>query len=98
MKLNQAARRPEMVRLTLDDEHTIQAYGESLEFWIQDPQPMSVYGRLVSMRDGNVSDIIEVVRTLVLDENGEPMIAPDQTLPQRTLLSVVELVMRRLGE
>jgi hypothetical protein len=98
MKLSQAAKKPQLTQLELKDQHTIDTYGEPLQFWILDPQPMSVYGDLVNLRDGDVARIIEVVRNLVLDETGEPMIAPDQTLPQRTLLSVVELVMSRLGE
>jgi hypothetical protein len=98
MELKTAIRRPELVKLTLDDAETIATYGEALDFWVQDPQPMHVYAELVTLRDNDFAQIIEVMRRLVLDSQGQPMIGDGETLPHRTLVRVVERVMNRLGE
>ena len=43
MKLNQLAAKPQLIRVEINDEETIKQFGESLEFWIWDRQPMDKF-------------------------------------------------------
>ena len=40
MKLSQLAAKPTLIKLELDDEDVVKEYGEPLEFWIHDRQPI----------------------------------------------------------
>ena len=41
MKLKQLASKPQLMRVTLNDEETLKEYGEELEYWVWDKQPLA---------------------------------------------------------
>ena len=48
MKLSALTAKPVLVQIVLDDEATIAEYGESVDFWTWDRQPMDVFMKLAS--------------------------------------------------
>lgn len=84
--------------LTLDDEHTIAALGESLDFWTWDRQPLDKFMKLASVQENNPSQIIEVVRTLILDEEGKEVIQGDVMLPTSILIRIITKITETLGK
>lgn len=42
MKLSQLAAKPQLVKVVLDDQDTLEQFGEALEFYTWDRQPMEV--------------------------------------------------------
>jgi len=98
MQLKQLAAKPQLIKLTLDDEETISAYGEPLDFYTWDRQPMDVFLKVASSAGKDFSVIIEVVRNLVLDEEGLVVIKDDMTLPSDVLMKVVNKIIESLGK
>ena len=98
MKLSELAKRPQLTRLVLDDEETVAEFGEPLEFWTWDRQPMDVFLKLAAIDQTNTASVIDAVRTLIMDEEGKPILDRDQQLPTRVLMRVITTVVESLGK
>ena len=98
MKLSQLAGKPQLIQIALDDEETVKEFGEALEFWTWDRQPMATFLKLASVDAGNPSSIIESVKTLVLDEEGKEILTGDATLPTKVMMRVISKVVEGLGK
>jgi hypothetical protein len=98
MKINQIASKPQLIMVTLDDEATVKELGETLEFWTWDRQPLDKFMKLASIKQDNPNEIIEVVRELILDEEGKVVIKDDIMLPTQILIRVIQKVVEVLGK
>jgi hypothetical protein len=98
MKLSQIAAAPQLIEIVLDDEQTIQEYGESIQFWTWDRQPLPMFMRLATMSGSDTSSIIEVVRRLILDESGNEIITESSMLPTPVLLRAIARITEMLGK
>ena len=98
MNLSQLTAKPVLVQIIIDDEDTIKEYGESVDFWTWDRQPMDVFMKLASATQTNVTGIIEIVKTLVLDEKGQEILKNDNMLPTSILMKAIGKVTDMLGK
>lgn len=98
MKLTQLAAKPQLIKIELNDEDTIKEYGEPLEFWIWDRQPMDKYIRLAQMKSENIDELISAVNEMVLDEDGKAIINGELTLPTNIMTRVIGKVVETLGK
>lgn len=98
MKLSQLAAKPQLIKLSLDDEETIKDFGEAVEFWTWDRQPLDVFMKLANSDQANAGAMIDVVRTLILDENGKEIIAKDVMLPSTILIKSISKIVETLGK
>ena len=98
MKINQIASKPQLIMVTLDDEATIKELGESLDFWTWDRQPLDKFMKLASVKQDKPDEIIELVRELILDEDGKVVIKDDIMLPTQILIRVIQKVVETLGK
>lgn len=98
MKLTQLAAKPQLIKIELNDEDTIKEFEESLEFWIWDRQPMDKYIKLAQLGGDNMSELIQAVNEMVLDENGQPIIKDDLMLPTTVMTRVIGKVVETLGK
>jgi hypothetical protein len=98
MKLTDLAKKPTLIKMTLDDEDVVKQYGEPLEFYSYDRQPMDQFLKFAqgAAKDENV--IMEAIRTMVLDENGDPAIPEGYSLPGGILMKTVNLIVNNLGK
>lgn len=98
MKLSKIAKKPQLVKVELNDEETITEFGEALEFWTWDRQPMDVFLKLSSIGNDDQGSIIETVRTMILDEDGKQILMGEETIPTPILLKVITKVVEGLGK
>ena len=98
MKLSDIAKKPQLVKIVMDSADIVKEFGEPLEFWSYDRQPMDVFIRLSSVDPENQSAIINSVRELVLDESGKPILSGDLVLPTWVLMKVMTKVVEGLGK
>ena len=89
MKLSQITAKPKLIEIVIDDEDTLAEYGESLSFYTWDRQPMDVFLKLANIETGTSTNVIDVVRTLILDEKGNQILADDKTLPAKLLMKAI---------
>ena len=98
MKLTQLTAKPQLVLVKIDDEETIQEFNEPLEFYTWDRQPLDVFMKLASVDKDTTNNIIEIVRTLILDEHGKEILTNDSMLPTHVLMKAITKVTELLGK
>ena len=98
MKLTQLAAKPQLVKIELTDEETVAEYGESLEFWIWDRQPMDKFVRLAQVKGENMGELISAVNDMVLDEEGNAIVKDGLVLPTAIMTRVIGKVVETLGK
>jgi hypothetical protein len=98
MKLSQICSEPKLVEVKLDDKDVIKEYGEALTFYTWDRQPMDVFMRLANIDQKNTGDLINIVKTLILDEEGKQVLNDKNMLPTSILMKAIAKVTEQLGK
>lgn len=98
MKLSELAKRPQLIKLTIADDDIVAEFGEALEFWTWDRQPMDVFLKLAAIDQGNTASVIDAVRSLIMDESGKPILDKEAQLPTKVLMRVITTVVESLGK
>ena len=98
MKLNQLAAKPQLTKFLLDDKDIVKEFGEPLEFYSYDRQPLDVFMRLANANQQDMGQMIDIVRTLILDEDGKKIITGDAMLPSKVLIACIAKIVDTLGK
>ena len=98
MKLSQLAAKPQLIQVTLDDDQTIKEFGEAIEFYTWDRQPLDVFMKLASASQGDPQSMIGIVKTLILDENAKEIITSETMLPSNVLIKAIGKIVEALGK
>jgi hypothetical protein len=98
MKLSTLAAKPKLALIILDDEDTIKEFGEALEFYSWDRQPIDVFMKLANSTQADTTAMIDIVRTLILDEDGKQIIKGEEMLPSNVLVRAIAKIVETLGK
>jgi hypothetical protein len=98
MKITELARKPQLIEVVLDDEDTVKELGESLIYWTWDRQPMATFLKLSSVREADMASMIDAVRDVILDEQGQPVLVDDRMLPTAILLRIITRTVEHMGK
>ena len=98
MKLEALASKPKLTKITIDEESIVETYGEALEFYIYDRQPMDVFMKLAALEgESSVGDIAELAGSMIMNEEGKQVLSDGNVLPVDVMLKVIEATVTRLG-
>lgn len=98
LKLTQLASKPQLIKITLDKPEFLERYGDELEFWVWDRQPIDQFIKLATTGAENYGDMIRLVNELILDEEGNKIIKGDEALPNDVMAAAIGAVVERLGK
>lgn len=98
MKLNQLAAKPKLITVILDDEDIVKEFGEPVEFYTWDRQPLDTFMKLANANQQDQSQMINIVRTLILDEKGKEIINDENMLPTTILIKAIAKIVEKLGK
>ena len=98
MKLTQLAAKPQLIKITIDDEDTVKEFGEALDFWVWDRQPIEKFIKLATMKSENFEEMVNTVNSMVMDEDGSTVIKDDCVLPTNVMIKVISKVVETLGK
>jgi len=98
MNLKDLAARPKLVKITLDSEDIVSKYGEAIDFYIMDRQPVEKFVKLATTMQDDYAAAIAVINTLLLDEAGKPVLDADMILPADVMAQVMTRVVEQLGK
>jgi hypothetical protein len=98
MKLNQLVSKPQLTRLVLEDEETIAQYGEPIEWWMWDRQPLEKFFKIMNADANNGQQIMNVIIDMVLDEEGQPVFRDDATVPTNILMKIITKMTDAMGK
>lgn len=97
MKLSQLASKPQLIEVTLDDEAIVSEYGEAITFYTYDRQPIDLFMRLAQSSESNSGSVVDIVKDLILDEDGKKLLVGDTMLPSRVLMKAITKITQILG-
>jgi ubiquinone biosynthesis protein Coq4 len=99
MKLSQISKEPQLIELSIDDEDVVKEYGEPLSFFTWDRQPMDVFTRIANIgENGDMPVLLEIVKTLILDDEGNQILTDKNMLPTSILMKAMNKVTAQLGK
>lgn len=98
MKLAELAAEPKLTKIILEDEDIVAKYGEALEFWIWDRQPIDNYMRMAKSTNENFDEIVTAVNEMILDEEGKRIVEGNVMLPTNVLMKAFTKVIETLGK
>jgi hypothetical protein len=98
MKLSQLSAKPQLIEIIIDDEETVKEFNEPITFHTWDRQPMDVFMKLANMSNSETGNIIDIVKTLILDEEGKQILKDDAMLPTHVLMKAITKVTDILGK
>lgn len=98
MQLSQIAAKPQLIKMTIDDQDVVEQFGEPLEFYTWDRQPIESFMKLASVSNRDPEVMIDLVRTMILDDKGKEIIKDGLVLPSNILLKVIAKVTDLLGK
>lgn len=98
MKLKDLATTPKLEKLTINKTDLVEKYGDELDFYVYDRQPLDVYGKLANADKMDMGETMEVVSELILDEEGKKVCQEDQQLPLDLQVEAMTLIGNFLGK
>ena len=98
MNLKDLAKTPTLVKVVIDSEDILAEYGEPLEFYTYDRQPMDVFLKVAASDRQDFSQLVDVLKTMVLDEEGNMVMKDGLILPSRVLVAVFSKMVEVLGK
>lgn len=98
MKLSDLASKPQLQEILIEDEALVEKYGDKLSFYIQDRLPIETYTRLATVKTEDAGQMYDIVKDLILNEDGTPVMVEGNILPIDVMTAAVEKVAQSLGK
>lgn len=98
MKISQLASKPQLIKITLDSPEIVAEFGEAIEFHTYDRQPLEVFMKLANANQEDIGGMIDIVRTMILDEDGKQVIQGETILPGKVLIQAIAKIVELLGK
>jgi len=93
--LKELARKPQLIEIILDDKDIVESYGDCINFWVYDQVDLNSYFEFFkSQGDGDGKAMETVLQSLVLNEQGQPMLDEGETFP----IDLTVAMLGKLGE
>ena len=97
MKITDLTAKPTLAKITLDQEALVEKYGEPIDFWCWDRQPLEKY--VAMAQNGNdMNTVLQVAKEMILDEEGAQVIQDGKTLPSDIAMAALTKVIETLGK
>ena len=98
MKLTELAAKPQLTKITINDSEIVEKYGDELEFYVHDRFDMETFTKIAGVDQKDPGKLYEIVRDLILDEDGMQVMADGNVLPMDVMMSAVQKVTESLGK
>ena len=98
MKLKLLAKTPELIKITIDDQDIVTEYGEALDFYVYDRQPMETFLKFAAGDRRDFAEMAAVLKDMILDEDGSPVITDEQRLPSKVMIAAFTRLVAQLGK
>lgn len=97
MKLAELSKKPELIKITLNEKTITEKYGDEVEFHIYDRQPLDVFTKLANA-ENDMTGVTELIQEMILDEKGKKIVSEGKVLPLDVLMECVKEISNRLGK
>jgi hypothetical protein len=99
MDISNLAKTPKLAKLDIDDQEIIDAYGETVSFWMIDHLDVSMYFNFYKVQQHENGELLnEILRKLILKEDGTPALLEGEVFPTDITLAILMKVNDFLGK
>ena len=98
MKLSELAQKPKLEKITITSETLVEKYGDELDFFIYDRQPIDIFTKLADVTEGNATEYMVILKDLILNEDGVPVMSEEKSLPIDVMTEAMKLIGEHLGK
>ena len=98
MNLEQLATKPQLIKITVDDADVVAQYGEPLDFYTWDRQPLELFLKFATSGTRDITTMGDMLQTMVLNAEGQEIIRDGFVLPSKVLISVFSRLVAELGK
>lgn len=98
MKLKDLAAKPKLIPIQLDSAEIVEQYGEALEFFIWDRQPIQKFIRIATTMNTDYAEAVTMMNEMILDDEGKAVCSEGNTLPSAVMTAAIHKVIEQLGK
>lgn len=98
MKLSELAKKPQLQKITITKESIVEKYGDELDFYVYDRQPLDIFSKLADVQEENVGEYMNILKDIIVNEDGNPVMSEELTLPIDVLTEAMRLIGEHLGK
>ena len=99
MKLAELSKKPQLVKLTINNPELVKKYGEELEFYMYDRQPLHVFSQIAkSSKTDDIGQYLQLLLETIKNEDGSPVMTEEQLLPLDLMTEAMKLIGEHLGK
>jgi hypothetical protein len=99
MKIQHLVSTPKLIEIVLDNEDIIKNHGEPITFYAYDIVSMTTYFDFFTARSQSEYEMLTtLVRKLILDDAGKPVMTESQELPIDVMAAAVTKIGELLGK
>ena len=90
MDVSKLAQKPKLIQMQVDSKEVIDAVGEPVVFWMKEHLDLGTYFDFYKyQQDQNANQLTEILRKVILKEDGTFAIAEDEVLPVEITLAIL---------
>ena len=99
MDISKLAKKPQLEKLVLDDKDIVEKFGEPITFYLKDHMGISTYFNFYKLQQTEDDSLLnDLLRKLILKEDGSPAIGEDEVLPIQLILAILMRINDFLGK
>jgi len=99
MNIGNYAKKPELLKITLDDEELQKTYGTTIDFWMLDFVDITTYFDFFKSQSSSEGEKLNVLlRKIILKEDGSSALGEDEALPIDIAVSALAKINETLGK
>lgn len=99
MQLSELSKKPTLTKLTIDKPDLVEKYGEVLDFYMYDRQPLHVFSKIAkSSKSEDIGEYLEILKDTILTEKGEPVMTDESILPLDLMTEAMGLIGAQMGK
>lgn len=99
MNISEFKIKPKIIQITIDDEAIVKEYGDEINFYMYDHLDLTTYFQFFkAQNEGNTDQLLKIVKTIILDEAGKPVMNDEYELPVDIFTNAVIKITEHLGK
>ncbi|WP_395652605.1 hypothetical protein [Brevundimonas sp.] len=99
MDIAKVAKKPELLKMVLDDEKIVKEYGEPIEFYMYDSVDIHTYFDFYrAQQDQSGTQLNALMRKIIVSVDGKPVIGDEEMLPIDIVFEALIKINENLGK
>lgn len=99
MDVSKLTQKPKLIQLEVDTKEIVELVGEPVVFWMQEHLDLATYFDFYKFQqDQDINKLNDILRKIVLKEDGKPAVAADEVLPVEITLAILYKINDYVGK